>query len=162
MPVAIAWAFTSKPVFNVEQELCFCSESLLAVANKTPQELTSVLKTFLPRAKLIRQGLQQHDHMLVHKRRIISADEKQMGDEVHENKEYINNVTRRETPSKVHHHRNRIPLRLLASIYNRYHNITSTVLFAVLIICCITCQVLKNLFHGISWFCLRVFKATHT
>jgi hypothetical protein len=21
---------------------------------------------------------------------------------------------------------------------------------------------LKNLFHGVSWFCLRVFKATHT
>jgi hypothetical protein len=36
MPLAIACALTSKPVFNVEQELCFCSESLLTVANKTP------------------------------------------------------------------------------------------------------------------------------
>jgi len=62
---------------------------LLAVANKTPQELTSVLKTFLPHAKLIRQGLQQHDHLLVHKRRIISADEKQMGDGVRENKSLL-------------------------------------------------------------------------
>jgi hypothetical protein len=122
---------------------------LLAVANKTPQELTSVLKTFLPRAKLIRQGLQQHDHLLVHKRRIISADEKQMGDGVHENKESINNVTWRETPSNVHH-RNRIPLRLLASIYNRYHNTTSAVLFADFVICCTKCQELKNLFHGVS------------
>jgi len=46
---------------------------------------------------------------------------------VHENKEPINNVTGRETPSKDHH-RNRIPLRLLASIYNQYHNTTSAVL----------------------------------
>jgi hypothetical protein len=54
--------------------------------------------------------------MLLQKRCIISADERQMGDGVHENKRPINIVIGREIPSKDHH-LNIIPLRLLASVY---------------------------------------------
>ena len=84
----------------------------------------------------------------------------QMGDEVHENTELINNVTGRETPQK-RNHLNRIHVRLPVSIYKLYHNASSAVLLSVCIIYCIRCQVFTVLLRGLSWFCLRVFKETH-
>jgi hypothetical protein len=96
---------------------------------------------------LIQQSLRQHGHLLLHKRRIISADEK-ADDGVHECMGPIINASISETSSK-NRHLYRTPLLRLASNLQVYRNTTSPVPLSACPIYCIRCQVFKNFTRGV-------------